>query len=95
MCTKHITPPKWDSPLISQNEIQLKTTQDINKDSTQSLHIHDTQLTYTTLNIKTSKKEAYRIQTYARNKTNTCKGQVTLNVNMILNTSYRNEEHWI
>ena len=22
-CTKHITPPKWDSPIISQKESQL------------------------------------------------------------------------
>ena len=42
--TKHITSPKWDSQLIFQKS-QLKSTQDFNKDSTQSLHIHDTQPT--------------------------------------------------
>ena len=75
-CTEHITSQKWDSPLISQKS-QLKTTEDFNKDSTQSLNIHDTQLSYTTLTNKTSRKEAYHIQAHARNKTNTCKGQAT------------------
>ena len=93
-CTKHITPPKWDSPLISQKS-QIKSTQNPieAQHNVYSYMIRD-QHRHTWF-LKISRKEAHNIQTHARNKTNTCKGQVTLNVNMILNTSYRKEEHWI
>ena len=69
----------------------MKSTQD-SKSSTHKLHIHDTQLSYTTLNIKTSRKESYHIQAHIRNKTNTCKGTSNFQCIYELNTSYRKEE---
>ena len=49
-------------------------------------------LTYTSLNNKTSRKEAYHIQAHARNKTNTCKGASNFQCIYELDTSYRKEE---